>query len=127
MAVTATPVYRGTYTEWVWVLTAADQIAVPTPNIFYANEKTVDINGVSDANGWNGATGIWEGSLEDPELEHFKLLNTIPDTQDLSFIAVSQPKLFMILPDAAYIRPRISDGTLGATGVRFILCMRGRF
>lgn len=127
MAVTAERTQRIGYTEWIWVLTAVDQIALPTPNIFEANEKTVDINGISDAAGWNGATALWEGSLEKPELEHFKLLNTIPDTTDLTFDAVSQPRLYMILPDAAYVRPRVSVGTLGATGVRFILCVRGRF
>ena len=127
MAVTAQPVHKIGYTEWVWVLTAADQIAVSTPNIFSFNEKTVDINGVSDIAGWNGATGLWEGSLEDPTLNHFKLLNTVPDITELSFIAISQPRLYTILPNAAYIRPRISNGTLGATGVRFILCVRGRF
>ncbi len=126
MSVQPSKILKIGYTEFVWVLTAADQIALPTPNIYAANEKTVDINGVSDVNGWNGATGVWEGSLEDPALEHFKLLNTIPDVTDLSFIAVSQPRLYTILPNAAYVRPRITNGVVGAVGVRFILTVRGK-
>lgn len=99
-----------------WVLTSADPVAEPTKLLCERPEKTVDVHGASDAAGFNtarigihGTLALFGGT--------YKLLNSVPDTQDLSFTAATSKPL-TVLPNVSRIKPVVESGTLGATGVR---------
>ena len=118
MAVDPTVERRGSYILYKWVLTSADQTANPTTRIGAFSEKSVDLQGVSDAAGWNSSTIQLHG-INHPD-GTYKLLNTIPDTTDLTFTAAAS-KAFVILPNVLQVKPVVTSGTLGATGVPIYL------
>lgn len=107
---------HGSYTLYVWTLTSADAIAVPTPVLAMRSDKSVDIHGVSDAAGFNTATVEIHGTLTLTGSDHFKLQNSVPDTQDLSFTAATD-KAYLVLPNVARIKPVVTAGAPGATGI----------
>jgi hypothetical protein len=98
-----------------WTLTSADDVALPSPAFPHRSEKTVDVY-EAGGSGWNGATVDVQGDLNKTGTGEFKLLNSIPHTQDLRFTADST-KQWVILPNVTRLKPVRSAGTLGTAGV----------
>lgn len=119
MAVAPTITEQGDYGRYVWVLTSADQIAHPTPPLPGRNEKTIDVRGGAGAAEFNGAVVAIQGTLDLTDT-NFKTLKSVPDTQTLSFSAATDT-LYTILPHAVRIKPVITSGTVGATGITIVL------
>lgn len=124
MAVAPTVIQDGQYSRYEWVLTASDQVASPTPPLPARNEKSIDVRGASDANGFNGAMLQIHGSLDLGSNTNFKLLHTVTDTvngvTELAFSAASAT-IYTILPHVAQVKPVVPVGTVGATGVTVVL------
>lgn len=120
MAVAPTVSMRGSYSRYSWTLTSADQIALPTQPIGSRSDKSIDVHGTSTAGGFNGATVELHGSLDEIEAGTYKLLNTVPDTVTLSFTAAAT-QIFTILPNVLRVKPVVTAGTVGATGVTVVL------
>lgn len=111
-----TPTFDGFMVLYRWILTSADYIAEPTPPIPHRAEKTVDVHGGAGAAEFNGCSVAIQGDLSLTGAGHFKLLNTIPDTTDLSFTAAAI-RPFAILPNVSRIKPVVTSGAPGATGI----------
>ena len=118
MAVTPTVIARGNYTIYEWVLTSADDIAISTPPIGHRNDKTIDMN--ENTGGFSTDTLKIHGDIQEDGPGFFKLCNSIPDTQLLSFTANTTTQ-FHILPNVNRVRPVRTAGTLGINGVRITL------
>jgi hypothetical protein len=118
MAVMPESQRHGTYSRYRWVLTSADQEAMSVA-VADRNEKTVQVRGASTAAGFNGATLEIQGSLDAVEPAVYDLLNTVPDTLDLTFTA--QSRIYTILPNVLRVKPVVSAGTVGSTGVEVVL------
>jgi hypothetical protein len=110
------PLSDGYVTLFTMVLTASDFVADPTPPIGHRGEKTIDVNGTSDANGFNGCTVQIHGDLSMSGTGHFKLLNSVPDTTDLSFTA-ALARSMTILANVNRIKPVITAGAPGVVGI----------
>lgn len=102
---------KGAFTLYTWLLTAADPTASPTPLLGARSEKTVHVIGAGGD--FNGATVTIEGTLSFAD-EHYGLLNSVPDTDDLSFTAQTRPRI--VLPNVTRIKPVVT-GTLAGSGV----------
>ena len=124
MAVSPTITPHGLYTRYEWVLTATDQVAEPTYVLGMHNEKSVDVHGEDDADGFNGATVEVHGSLDAIAAGVYKLCNTVPDTLDLQFVAAAT-RIYTILPHVLRIKPVVTNGTVGAVGVRVVMLATG--
>lgn len=119
MAVTPEFKQGGNWSWFEWILTSADQDAVPTPPIGHRNDKTVDLNEIA-AGGFGTGTVQIHGDLQESGPGFFKLMNTIPDTTQLSFTA-NTPEQYLILPNVHRVKPVVTAGTLSADGVRITL------
>ena len=111
---------HGRFTRYAWTLTATDQVAAPHRGLLgHRGEKSVDVRGAATADGFNGATVEIHGTLDEADT-NYKLLNTVPDTVDLTYTAAAT-RIRPVLPNAMRIKPVVTAGTVGATGVTVVL------
>lgn len=119
MAVDATVIQnKGPYTLYQWTLTSADSTANPVPApMGHRSEKTVKMFGTVDAAGWNTATIQMQG---DVELSGTDFL-VVRDEQGNDAELTGANGLITILQNVSRIKPVVTAGALGATGVTITL------
>ena len=110
----------GRATQYKWVLTLADPVALPTPPILFHSDKTVQVFGTQDADGWNTATVAVQGSTDDSVG-----YAACTDPQGNSLTFTNQNKIETIQENVKHIRPLVTAGALGATGIIIILTSGG--
>lgn len=123
MTVAPQIINRGSWALYIWDLKSTDFVALPTPPLAHRTSKTIDMFTLGASN-FNGSTIAVQGDLGDGEpigtyahIDNFLTVNSVPDTQTLSFVAATT-KAFVVLPDVTRVKPVVTAGAPGTDGVR---------
>lgn len=120
MAVSPIVQTYGLYSIVTWVLTSADDVALPSPAMGHRNDKTIDVFEVASG-GWGTATIQIQGDLNQDGDGNFKLLNSVPDTTEFTFVSTDAVRQLPVLPNVTRVKPVRTAGALGADGVKIIM------